>query len=220
MPCSKSVIPPTSPTFYPPVTPHTFSKFIILPFLHMPQCKHHGCTFFSKVAFNISKHESQCHFRHANYQHIGARNPSAAPIVQPCEVSEGSFPSSEGINSVPGDSSSQPRPAVIEDFITFEDHDTRGRSSIEVLVNTIILSLNSISSKARDSITNDLIAVLRDNEFPIDLFRERVKNVSQIKRVSKSILQRQMAHCGFLKIEVNDGSGTFTGIIIWMPWRY
>ena len=120
---------------------------------------------------------------------------------------------------MPGDSSSPPRPAVIEDSITFEDHDTRGRSSSEVLVDTIILSPNSISSKAGKSIDNDLIAVLRDNEFPIDLFRERVKNVFQINRVSKSILQRQMAHCGFLKMEVNDGSGT--GILnYWMPWRY
>ena len=114
---------------------------------------------------------------------------------------------------MPCDSSSPPRPAMIEDSITFEDHETRGRSSSEVLVDTIILSLNSISSKAGENITNDLIAVLRDNEFPIDLFRERVKNVSQIKRVSKSILQRQKAHCGFLKMELNDESGTFTGIL-------
>ena len=102
---------------------------------------------------------------------------------------------------------------MIEDSITFEDHDTRGRSSSEVLVDTIILSLNSISSKAGESITNDLIAVPRDNEFPIDLFRERVKNVFRIKRVSKSILQRQMSHCGFLKMGLNDESGTFTGIL-------
>ena len=79
------------------------------------------------------------------------------------------IPSSEGIKSVPCDSSSsKPRPAMIEDSITFEDHNTRGRSTSEFLVDTIILSLNSISSKAGESITNDLIAVLRDNEFPID----------------------------------------------------
>ena len=137
MPCSMCV---NSPPSTHPL--HPFSKFIIIPFHHMPQCNHRVCAFFSKVAFNVSKHETQRYFRHANHQHIGARNLSAAPIVQPCEATAGFFPSSEGIYSVPCGSFTSPRSTLFEDSITFEDHDTRGRSSSEVLVDTIILSLN------------------------------------------------------------------------------
>ena len=84
--------------------------------------------------------------------------------------------------------------------------------SSELLVDTIILSLNSISSRAGESLTNDLIAVPRDNEFPMDLFRERVKDVSQVKLVSRAILQKQMAQCGFLKVELMDSKSTCSGI--------
>ena len=184
--------------------------------LAMPQCNPNGCTFFAKVAFNLSKHESQCQFRHAATraaprQHCQQYNGGhARPLPHPCENDGFSVEENREINPQPLSSTPSAHPGFIEDSYIAE---VSQRPSSELLVHTIILSLHSISSRAGESLTNDLIAVLRDNEFPMDLFRERVKDVSQVKRVSRAILQKQMAQCGFLKIELMDNTRKCSGIL-------
>ena len=181
----------------------------------MPQCKHNGCTFFAKVAFNLSKHESQCQFRHAATrvaprQHLQQYNGGhARPLPHPCENDVFSVEENREIAPQP----LSPTPSAYPGFIEDSYAEVSQLPSSELLVDTIILSLNSISSRAGESLTNDLIAVLRDNEFPMDLFRERVKDVSQVKRVSRAILQKQMAQCGFLKMELMDSTRTCSGIL-------
>ena len=89
--------------------------------LAMPQCKHNGCTFFAKVAFNLSKHESQCQFRHAATrvaprQHLQQYNGGhARPLPHPCENDVFSVEENREIAPQPLSPTPSAYPGFIED---------------------------------------------------------------------------------------------------------
>ena len=94
-----------------------------------------------------------------------------------------------------------------------ENSNSPAPASSEVLNYTIILSLNAISRICGLGLTDDLIATLRDDAFSLEMFRERVKSATQIRRVSASIIQDSMKPYKFLTKHFKDEPGMFVGTL-------
>ena len=181
----------------------------------MPVCKFKGCSVFAKTAYNLSKHHSQCKYRCiqtrsrltiAEYAH----EPASKTFVVDEHTAPLPLPEQEPIE--------EDSPTAHNDN-AHENLDCIRRPGCEVLNDTIILSLNSVSRSSGPGLASDLIAVLRDDEFSLELFRERVRNVAQIRKLSACIMKDSMKSYGFLTKDFEDASGTFSGTL-YLPGCY
>ena len=179
----------------------------------MAVCKHKGCTYYSPAKYNLSKNESQCKYRHSEEKtRRGRRFPEdhrkEEVYAQPEDNVE--MVSSHSDASVIAETTEESYTAAnIDD----ENSNSPASASSEVLKDTIILSLSAISRICGLGLTDDLLATLRDDASSLEMFRERVKSATQIRRVSASIIQDTMKPYGFLTKHFKDESGIFIGTL-------
>ena len=149
---------------------------------------------------------------------LGRKNPSWTAIPQDHRKEEVYAQPEDNVEMVSSHSDASEIAATTEESYTTaniddENSNSPAPASSEVLNYTIILSLNAISRICGLGLTDDLIATLRDDAFSLEMFRERVKSVTQIRRVSASIIQDSMKPYEFLTKHFKDEPGMFVGTL-------